>query len=203
MPSQRHESSGGESNREELVRRMAAGDQAAMAAFYDQTSALVFGLALRILGDRSAAEDVLLEVYAQAWKQAPEYEPSRGSPSAWLLTLTRSRAIDQRRARRRDQASEPLEAAGEISADTPGPEALTAAAERHRFVRHALNTLNADLREVIQLAYFGGLSHSEIASKLGQPLGTVKTRIRSGMTQLRPLLAPLNAPLAALKEDRP
>jgi len=173
-----------------------------MADFYDQTSALAFGLALRILGDHSAAEDVLLEVYLQVWKQAGAYDASRGSPSAWLLTLTRCRAIDQRRSLRRDRATEPLEVAGEIGCDAAGPESLTMAAERHRLVRKALASLNAEQREVIHLAYFGGLSHSEIAHQLGQPLGTVKTRIRTGMMQLRTLLAPLNVPRPVAKEDR-
>jgi RNA polymerase sigma-70 factor, ECF subfamily len=191
-----------ESSRELLVRRMAAGDQAAMAEFYDQTSALVFGLALRILGDRGAAEDVLTDVFTQVWKQAAAYEPSRGSPSAWLLSMTRSRAIDRRRAWARDQATEPLESDCEASVDAPGPEALSAAAERHRFVHHALTHLSTELREVIELAYFGGLSHSEIASQLRHPLGTVKTRLRTAMFKLRAQLAPLNAPLPARKDER-
>jgi len=202
MHPQRHEGSRGEASRELLLRRVAAGDQSAMAEFYDQTSAVAFGLALRILGDHAAAEDVVLEVYVQVWKQAAAYDASRGSPSAWLLALTRSRAIDQRRSLRRDRATEPLEAAADISTDAPGPETLTVAAERHRFVQKALGSLNAELREVICLAYFGGFSHSEIARELGQPLGTVKTRIRTGMIQLRALLAPLNAPLPVAKEDR-
>jgi RNA polymerase sigma-70 factor (ECF subfamily) len=202
MHGQRQESSRGEASREMLVRRMAAGDQSAMGEFYDQTSPLVFGLAVRILGDPNTAEEVVLDVYAQVWRQAPGFDSSRGSPSAWLLTLARSRAIDQRRARRRDQATEPLESAGEVTASTPGPEALSVDSERRRFVQKALGTLSAELREVIHLAYFGGLSHSEIAGQLGQPLGTVKTRIRSAMMQLRDSLAPLNAPLPALKDDR-
>jgi RNA polymerase sigma-70 factor, ECF subfamily len=192
-----------EASRELLVRRMAAGDQSAMVELYDQTSPLVFGLAVRIVGDHAAAEDVVLEVYTQAWQQAAAFDPARGSPSAWLLNLTRSRAIDQRRARRRDPATEPLDAAGNVSSDGPGPEAIAATAERQRFVQQALAALNAELREVIQLAYFGGFSHSEISVRLQQPLGTVKTRIRSGMMQLRTLLAPLNAPLPALEDDRP
>lgn len=181
---------------------MAAGDQAAMAELYDQTNALVYGLALRILADPSAAEDVMIEVYTQLWRQAATYDPARGSPSAWLLTLTRSRAIDARRARGRDLAREPLEAAGDPASEMPGPEALTAAGERHRFVHGALAGLSAELRQLIELAYFAGMSHGEIAAALGQPLGTVKTRIRSAMMQLRERLAPLNAPLAVLKEER-
>lgn len=182
---------------------MAAGDHAAMAELYDQTSSLVYGLALRIAGEPSAAEDVAVEVYAQAWKQAAGYDPARGNALTWLLTMTRSRAIDLRRARRRERATEPLEAASQISCERPGPEALSSAAERHRFVQRALATLNADLRQVVELAYFGGCSHSEIANRLGQPLGTVKTRIRSAMSQLRIQLAPLEAAPVAVKEKRP
>ena len=185
-----------------LVRRMAAGDQSAMAELYDQTSALVFSLALRIVADHGAAEEVLLDVYAQAWHRAAAYQPSRGTPSAWLLNLTRCRAIDRLRAGRRAHTTEQLASAAEVAADAPSPEALSAAAEHCRLVRQALATLSAELREVIDLAYFGGLSHSEIADQLGQPLGTVKTRIRTAMMRLRNLLAPLNAPLPLLEKDR-
>jgi RNA polymerase sigma-70 factor (ECF subfamily) len=181
---------------------MASGDHSAMTELYDQTSALVFGLALRIAGEHSAAEDVVVDVYAQAWKLAAEYDASRGSVVTWLLTMTRSRAIDLRRARRRDQATEPLEAADEVRCDRPGPEAISDAAQRHRFVRGALARLSAELRQVVELSYFAGYSHSEIAHRLGQPLGTVKTRIRSAMMQLRAELAGLEtAPLTA-KEKR-
>ncbi len=191
-----------ELGREALLRRIAARDQLAMAELYDQTNQMVYGLALRILADPGEAEDVMVEVYAQLWRQAPEYDPSRGSPSAWVLTMTRSRAIDARRARGREQAREPLAAADEVSSDAPGLEAISAAAERHRFVHGALGHLSAELRQLIDLAYFAGLSHSEIAARLGEPLGTVKTRIRSAMAQLRELLAPLNVPLPAVKEER-
>lgn len=180
---------------------MAAGDQAAMAELYDQTNQLVFGLALRILRDPGIAEDVMIEVYTQLWRQAAAYDPRRGSPSAWLITVTRSRAIDARRARGRDPAREPLESAGDPPSDEPGPEALTAAGERQRAVYGALDGLNAELRHLIELAYFAGMSHAEIAAALGQPLGTVKTRIRSAMIQLRERLAPLHAPATVLKEE--
>jgi len=179
---------------------MAAGDQTAMAEFYDQTHPLVYGLALRILADPAAAEDVMVEVYTQYWTQAGGYDPSRGSPSAWLMTMTRSRAIDARRARGRDLASEPLAAAGDPASDAPDPEALTVAGERHRVVHAALAELSAERRQLVELAYFAGMSHGEIAARLGQPLGTVKTRIRSAMMQLRERLTPLDAPLPALKE---
>ena len=201
--SKRQDPSRLEAGRETLVRRMAARDREAMADFYDQTHQLVYGLALRVLGDAATAEDVMVEVYTQIWNQAASYDASRGSPSAWLMTLTRSRAIDARRARARDLASEPLEAAGDPECAAPGPEALTAAAERHRVVHSALGQLSAELRQLIELAYFRGMSHSEIAAALGQPLGTVKTRIRTAMTQLRERLSSLNAPLPVLKEERP
>ncbi len=177
---------------QQLVCRMAAGDHGAMAEFYDQSSAAVYGLAMRILGDPSLAQEVLLDVYAQVWQRAADFDAARGTVSAWLITLTRSRAIDMRRARRRAPITESLDDAGELSADTPTPEACSFLAERHRFVRRALAGLNADARQAIELAYFAGLTHTEIAAHLEQPLGTVKTRIRTAMMQLRSLLAPLD-----------
>ena len=204
MASSRLDTSRADAGRETLIRRMAAGDHAAMAELYDQTSAVVFGLAVRIAADHSAAQDIAVEVYAQAWKQAAEFDAARGSALTWLLTMTRSRAIDWRRARRREQATEPLDAANEVCCDRPGPEALSASAERHRFVRHALGNLSADLRQVVELSFFAGFSHSEIAHRLGQPLGTVKTRIRAALLHLRNDLAPLEAaPVAVKKEKRP
>ena len=177
---------------EQLVHRMAAGEHAAMAQFYDQSSAWVYGLAMRILGDPGLAQEVVLDVYAQVWQRAAGFDAARGTVSAWLITLTRSRAIDMRRARRRAPITESLDDAGELSADTPSPEACSVAAERHRFVRRAVAALRADARQAIELAYFGGLTHTEIADRLDQPLGTVKTRIRAAMMQLRALLAPLD-----------
>lgn len=178
------------------IRRLAAGDQVAAAELYDATSSMVFGLALRILGDRAAAEDIVIEVYAQAWKLAPSFDAGRGSPAGWLLTLTRSRALDALRSRRRDAATETLDTVAERACERPGPEEASLAAERHRVVSRALGHLAADQREALQLAYFNGLSHSQIAQQLGQPLGTVKTRIRQGMIQLRELLGHV-APAAA------
>lgn len=180
-----------------LIRQASAGDQTALAEFYDLTSHMVFGLALRILGQREAAEDTVIEVYAQAWREAKAYDPQRGTPCSWLLNLTRSRAIDLLRSRNRDRATDPLEAASEVQDGTPDPEEATADAERRRFVRGALGHLTADQREAIELAYFSGLSHTEIAEQLGQPLGTVKTRIRLGMMRMRELLGHLTSPAMA------
>lgn len=175
-----------------LIRQMAEGDQSALAALYDGTSRLIYGLALRILGDPAMAEEVTIEVYMQAWRQAVSYDPGRGTPLAWLLTLARSRAIDRLRSRAEARRREILlEAAMVIPASTVDPEEASEAAERRRLVQTALTTLTPEQREVIELAYFSGLSHSEIAARFGQPLGTVKTRIRLGMMRLRELLAPL------------
>lgn len=191
VPRETRQTAKGEPVLSGLMARLAAGDAAAAAEFYDATCHVVLGLALRILRDRAAAEDVMIEVYTQVWSLAPTYDAGRGSPSGWLLTLTRSRALDALRARRRDAATETLDAAADHPCARPGPEATSLAAERRRFVTGALSRLDAGQREAIHLAYFGGLSHSQIAARLGQPLGTVKTRIRQGMIHLRELLGPL------------
>lgn len=184
-----------------LIQRVVGGDHQALAEIYDASSHLVFGLALRILSDRDAAEDIVIEVYSQAWRTAAAFEPQRGSVCSWLLTLARSRAIDLLRSHKRERATDPLESAGDVEASTPDPESATADAERFRFVRGAIEKLSAEQREVIELAYFTGLSQSEIAARLGQPLGTVKTRVRLAMMHLRDLLGHLTAPpRAALKE---
>lgn len=175
-----------------LIRRVADGDQSALTTLYDSTSRLVFGLVLRIVTDRSAAEEVLLDVYTQAWRQASSYDARRGAPLAWLMTIARTRGIDRLRSGKHEhQHKEPLDAIGEVTAATPSPEADTVTAERQRLVRTALEALSAEQREVIELAYYSGLSHSEIALRLGQPLGTVKTRTRLGMMKLRDMLRPM------------
>ncbi len=176
----------------DLVRKIAAGDQAAIATLFDTTNRLVYGLILRVLGDASTAEEVLLDVYAQVWRQASAYDTSRGTPLAWVTTIARSRAIDRLRSGWQDQQrKEPLDVVGDAPANTASPEEMTVAAERQRFVRQALQQLTPEQREVIELAYYSGLSHSEIAAKLNQPLGTVKTRTRLGMMKLREALAPI------------
>lgn len=183
----------------DMMRRTAAGDHAALAELYDASSHLVFGLALRILGDRDTAEEAVVDVYAQAWREAKNYDAARGTACAWLMTLARSRSIDILRSQRRERATDPLESAGDVEASTPDPEAATSDAERHRFVHGAMNSLSSEQREAIELAYFAGLSHSEIAARLGQPLGTVKTRIRLGMMRLREVLGHLRAPAWAVE----
>jgi RNA polymerase sigma-70 factor, ECF subfamily len=186
-----------------LVQRAAGGEQSAMAELYDASSAAVFGLAVRILGDRNAAEDAAVEVYLQAWRDASSFDAQRGSARVWLLTLARSRAIDILRSRRREPASDPLEVASEVHSSGPGPEDQSSDLQRRNYVRAALENLRPEQREAIELAYFSDLSHSEIASKLGQPLGTIKTRIRLGMMALRELLEHMAAaPVVAASRER-
>jgi RNA polymerase sigma-70 factor, ECF subfamily len=169
-----------------LVARAAKGDQTALATLYDETSALVYGLALRILRDQYAAEDVTIDVYAQVYRQVSSYDANRGTPSAWLVTLTRSRAIDRlRQEAQRREREEPLEATMRMPSLTAGPEDSSATTELRRLVQRALALLTPEQRQVIELAYYSDLSHNEIAAALGQPLGTVKTRIRTGMMLLR------------------
>lgn len=174
-----------------LLYRVAAGDQSAFNALYEGTSKLVFGLVLRIVIDRATAEEVLLDVYTQAWRQATAYDRKRGTPLAWLMTIARSRAIDRLRSGKHEQHKDALENAGELSALTPSPEDASMMSERKQLVRQAINALTPEQKEVIELAYFSGLSHTEIASKLGHPLGTVKTRTRLAMIKMREMLAPI------------
>jgi RNA polymerase sigma-70 factor (ECF subfamily) len=175
-----------------LVQRVAGGDAHALTALYDGTSRLVFGLVMRVLGDRSAAEEVLLDVYTQVWRQAVSYDRERGSPLAWLMMIARTRAIDRLRSgRQAQQRSEPLEKALDERSVEADPEEAAVTSERETMVRSALESLSTEQREVIELAYYKGLSHSEIATQLGQPLGTVKTRTRLGMIKLLELLGPL------------
>jgi RNA polymerase sigma-70 factor (ECF subfamily) len=172
----------------ELLARTARHDREALGALYDRTASLLHGLALRILGDRAAAEDVTIEVYLQVWRQASTYDPARGRPLAWLLTLTRTRALDRLRASHPGRV-EPLRVARAVASIAPGPEEQAVAGERRRLVERALARLAPAQRQAVELAYFRGLSQREIAAELGEPLGTVKTRIRLGLMRLREALA--------------
>ena len=175
-----------------LIKRVADGDQSALTLLYDSTSRLVFGLVLRVVTDRATAEEVLLDVYTQVWRQASSYDSKRGAPLAWMMTIARTRGIDRLRSGKHEhQYKESLDAIGEVTATTASPEADTVSSERRQLVRTALDSLSVEQREVIELAYYSGLSHSEIALQLGQPLGTVKTRTRLGMMKLRDMLRPM------------
>jgi RNA polymerase sigma-70 factor (ECF subfamily) len=175
-----------------LIRRVAEGDQAALGELYDDTSQLIYGLALRILSDATAAEEVSLEVYEQVWRQSANYDSQRGTLLGWLMMMTRSRAIDRLRSfGRQRQREESLDVVASVPSPAANPEEDTILSERRRLVLAALANLRPEQREAIELAYFRGMSQSEIASELQQPLGTIKTRIRLGMMKLRELLLPL------------
>jgi len=175
-----------------LIQCIAQGDQQALAPLYDETSRLVYSLALRILRDHALAEEATMDVYLQVWRQAQSFSPDRGKPSAWLLKMARSRAIDLlRRGARKRRLEESLEAAVSIAAKTQNPEQASLLREEQRRTRKALARLNPEQREAIEIAYFAGLSHTEIAHVLGLPLGTIKTRIRTGMLKLRESLVTL------------
>ena len=171
-----------------LLRRMAEGDEQALGAFYDRWSALVHSVVLRILRQRDDVEDTVEEVFWQAWRQAGRYEASRGAVQTWLLTIARSRALDRVRSLKRLR-EDPLDGeSGEKVAQlaTEGDASMDAeAAERRGIVIAALAELPAEQREALELGYFGGLSQSEIAERLGQPLGTIKTRMRLAMQKLK------------------
>ena len=178
-----------------LIARIAQGDRDAFGRFYDAFAGAALALIRRVLRDPAPAADVLQEVFWQVWKEASQYDPRRGSPAAWVLMRAKARAIDRLRSiRRREQTfvmpvNEAV--ARRDDAEAPSPAAL---AEERGFVDGALARLPDAQRRVIELAFFEGLTQSEIAARLGEPLGTVKTRARMGLERLR----------AALKgEERP
>ena len=175
----------------ETMQRVAEGDASALAAIFDRHARAVFGLALRVLEDQGDAEDVVAAVFAQAWSQARRYDADRDPVSAWLLTITRSRAIDRLRSRqaRPDTAPTATERALVELPDTAlGVDHLVILAESATRLRQALTTLPYLQRMAIELAYCEGLTQTEIAARLEQPPGTIKTRIRTGLHRLRETL---------------
>jgi RNA polymerase sigma-70 factor (ECF subfamily) len=170
------------------VQRIAAADQAALAALYDATNRLIYGMALRILGNPADAEEVTLDIYTQVWRSASNFDERRGSVAAWLMTMARSRAIDRLRSGANRSRRE--ESLMELDGVATGQAPMHLGVERE--VQAALRALAPEQREAIELAYWYGYSHAELAARLGQPLGTVKTRIRMGMMKLRSQLGALS-----------
>ena len=173
-----------------LIKRIVARDERAVADLYDRHCRLLFGLILRILRNRSEAEDVLQDVFVLVWTRAETYNVALGPPAAWLVRIARNRAIDRLRAsnvRLRTAESAPAPAPAE------SPELHASLSERQRAVARALDSLPPDQRVLIEQAYFLGLTQSELAERFTLPLGTVKTRIRTGMLALREQLSQIFA----------
>jgi RNA polymerase sigma-70 factor (ECF subfamily) len=176
---------------EALISRLAARDTRAFASFYDRTTGFVFGLLLRILGDRDVAEEVAQEVYLQLWRTAGTFDAGRSSALAWIATVARSRAIDRLRADASQRNAVQGLAGQPGRVEPPTPEEEASLRERRVRVLEALRSLPAEQRSAIELAFFEGLSHSEIARKTDTPLGTVKTRIRAAIGRLEQALEAL------------
>lgn len=171
----------------ELLRQIAGGDEVALASLYDRYKSILFGLILRILHSQPEAEDILQDVFIQVWKRAADFDEERGRPFTWLVTLARSRSIDRLRqlSSRERTATEASRNAPELWTDA---EEDAIKSEQSAVVRGALAELPEEQRHTLLLAYFEGLTQTEIATRLNAPLGTVKTRMRSGMIKLRELL---------------
>ena len=168
-----------------LMTRVAHGDTEAFSDLYDQTSSMIYGLALRVVRSEALAEEVTQEVYLQVWRQASGFDPQRGSVKSWMATMAHRRAVD---VVRRSQSARDREL--KVPADAPVADVAELAIlgdERDR-VRAALSSLTDLQFQVIEMAYFGGLTYSEVAERLDTPLATVKTRIRDGLTRLRSAL---------------
>jgi RNA polymerase sigma-70 factor (ECF subfamily) len=170
------------------ITRMAGGDAEALAELYDAHAGAIYSLAVRIVGDRRDAEEVVQEVFAQAWRQASRYDAGRATVIGWLLMMTRARALDRLRANHARPDGHSQSAVMEQPSGAPTQEALLLSDEAVAHVREALNGLEESLRVPIELAYYEGLSQSEIAARLDQPLGTIKTRIRTAIGRLRSAL---------------
>ena len=172
-----------------LLASVAKGDQHAFNQLYDHSSTLLYTLAFRILGNREEADDLLQDVYLEVWRKVVRYDVGRGTPIAWLITLTRSRAIDRLRSRNTRGHNATVGSDTTISSSVadlgPSPFETQADQELRMAVGNALTILPPAQQQALELAYYEGLSHSEIAARLNQPLGTVKTRIKLGMSKLR------------------
>lgn len=167
-----------------LVTAIRTGDQAAMAALYDRYSSIVYSVALRVLQDTGAAEDVLQDIFMQLWRNPGAFDASRGNMGAWLAVIARHRAIDGLRRRRPEDDIEHIVVS--VEPDLAGEADRSRAMNK---VHGALQSMPVQQRSALEMAYFEGLTHVEIAEKTGEPLGTIKTRIRAGLLSLRRVLA--------------
>jgi len=167
-----------------LIARLRAGDQSAMADLYDRYSGVVYGVALRVLANATAAEDVVQEIFLQLWRNPGTFDPDRGRLAPWLAVIARNRAIDHLRKRPPEDDIDELPISTGV--DMEGETAQKLAVDK---VRGVLAQLPQDQRKALEMAFFEGMTHTEIAGKTGEPLGTIKTRIRSGLLALRKAFA--------------
>jgi len=184
------------SSDEHLVALLSRGDASALEALYDRYVRQCFGLALRILANQQLAEEVVQEVFLRVWADPSRFNSQKGHFASWLLSVVHHRCIDELRRRSYSEVTLETPDNGSLldseASDEPDPGEQVWIAETRKLVRKALADIPDNQRQIIELAYFGGLSQSEIAARLGQPLGTVKTRMRSGLQRLKTVLEPLN-----------
>lgn len=178
----------------DLLRQAALGEESALGVLYDRYAPALYGVALRISGERADAEEIVIDAFAQAWREAGRFQSARGSVIAWLTVICRSRAIDLVRARGRrgrlvaSAHAEDPEQSPAMGAGGGGAPGDPEQSERRTIVRGALDALSPPQRQAVELAFYEGLTHSEIAERLAEPLGTIKTRLRLGMEKLRDAL---------------
>lgn len=185
VPGEAHSVAPGAADLADDLKAASRGDQQAFARVYDATSAKLYGLVLRVLRNPALAEEVAQECFLEIWRQSSRYDPERGSALAWMLTIAHRRAVDRVRA---VEASERRDLTYEQASRTPEHDSTAEAVESTldaQRVRAALQGLTEAQREAIELAYFGGYTHTEVAAMLDLPLGTAKTRIRDGLIRLR------------------
>jgi RNA polymerase sigma-70 factor (ECF subfamily) len=170
------------------LKAIAAGDRSALEIVYRRTSAKLFGICLRILGDRTEAEDALQEVYVSLWRRADSYDPTRSSPISWLATFARNRAIDRLRSSSRLRRAEDIAEAAEVPDGSPGAFELVAGEQERQRLAGCIDLLEERQRSAIRSAFFDGFTYAELAARGGTPLGTMKSWVRRGLAQLKSCL---------------
>ena len=170
------------------LKAVAAGDQAALQTIYERTSAKLFGICLRISGDRMEAEDALQEVYVSLWRRAHRYDPARSSPISWLAIFARNRAIDRLRSSTRLRGAAEIGEAAEVPDGSPGAFELVAGEQERQRLAGCIDLLEERQRSAIRSAFFDGVTYAELAARGGTPLGTMKSWVRRGLAQLKSCL---------------
>jgi RNA polymerase sigma-70 factor (ECF subfamily) len=168
--------------------RVPAGDRAALQTVYRLTSAKLFGVVLRILGERSEAEDVLQEVYVTVWRKAADFDADRASPMTWLIAIARNRAIDRLRATKQSRRMEPIDAAADLADSGPSADRALESAQDHARLHGCLDGLAGHERAALRGAYFDGNTYEDLAARMSVPLGTMKSWIRRAMIKLKSCL---------------